>query len=221
VIALSWIVLFLRQVKNVLEVTVVIKKRKTQRKRLNKRQHLQKYATNPLNRISHLNPGKMDYLLMRLRPDITSPDAVQQLFRMSQLGLTSDQKSHVFGISINRFFKELKANPTFKEADLAGKGLAIQYACQKLWDKVEEGNLGAIIFYLRTQAQWSSLEKNVVKVEDLESASREDAKNALQTLDDTDLNTLGTLLAKARLNTVQEEGASPDSVPMSGPRTIQ
>jgi len=166
------------------------------RNRLKKRQRLQKYVTNPTNRISHLNPGKMDYLRMKVVPEITDPESVQQLFRMAQLGMTSDQVAHVFGISINRYFKELKKNPTFKTAQLAGKGLAIQYACEKLWEKVEEGNLSAIIFYLRTQAKWSSLEKNVVVEEP--GPSQDDAKNALRTLDDSDLNTLGELLMKAR-----------------------
>ena len=194
--------------------------KKRQRPRLQKRQRLQKYVTNPTNRISHLNPGKMDYLRMKLRPDITDPDSVQRLFRMSQLGMTSDQIAHVFGISINRYFKELKKNQVFKEAQLSGKGLAIQYACEKLWDKIEEGNLPAIIFYLRTQARWSALEKNVVQVEDL-TDGKEEAQNALKTLDDKDLNTLGALLQKARQKAMEEEGASPQSVAMPAPGRVQ
>lgn len=193
---------------------------KRKRVKLKKRQRLQKYVTNPTNRISHLNPGRMDYLRMKLRPDISDPDSVQRLFRMSQLGMTSDQVAHVFGISINRYFKELKGNPVFKKAQLCGKGLAIQYACEKLWEKVEAGNLGAIIFYLRTQARWSSLEKNVVQVEDF-SIDKDEARNALKTLDDTDLNTLGTLLIKARQKAAEVDGAKAGSIALPAPETIQ
>jgi len=192
---------------------------KRKRPRLQRRQRLQKYVTNANNKISHLNPGRMDYLRMKDKPRLEDMNA-DFLFRAAQLGLTSDQIAHIFGVSINRYYKALKERPELKSSLLAGKGLAIQYAAEKLWEKIEGGSLGAIMFYLRTQARWSTLEKNVVQIEE-GSYEREEAKNALGRLDDTDLNTLGQLLAKARQAQSESEGASSQSTHIDGPSTVQ
>lgn len=74
--------------------------------------------------------------------------------------MTISQIADYFGMG-ERTFYEIKAqNPAVAAAYKKGKATGIKDATGLLWTKMREGDTTAIIFYLKTQAGWSTEVKN-------------------------------------------------------------
>ena len=74
--------------------------------------------------------------------------------------MTISQIADYFGMG-ERTFYEIKAqNPAVAAAYKKGKATGIKDATGLLWTKMKEGDTTAIIFYLKTQAGWSTEVKN-------------------------------------------------------------
>jgi hypothetical protein len=88
-----------------------------------------------------------------------TPTEGDQIFirKLTSYGLTVDE----IATCINGRYGQCGVTPDvirrhFKQELADGRQLAIILCAGKLFDKVRKGNLGAIIFYLKTQGRWSS-----------------------------------------------------------------
>ena len=80
-------------------------------------------------------------------------DQIEQIETLASV-LSIEHIANYFGISKVTFYKMMDENPEIVERYKRGKAKAIGTAGKSLLDKVREGNLTAIIFYLKTQAGW-------------------------------------------------------------------
>lgn len=70
-------------------------------------------------------------------------------------GLTNEMMHGYYGICSTTWYRAVQQNPELGIAMRRGKPRAVNIASGKLFEKVKEGNLDAIKFYLRTQGRWS------------------------------------------------------------------
>ena len=87
-------------------------------------------------------------------------DIVAHVRKLAGLGLTVQQIYNYYGMSDKTWGKKRKRYPELELAMKQGRAVNIGWASQKLREKMEAGNLGAIIFYLKTQGGWREKEYN-------------------------------------------------------------
>ncbi|WP_313349369.1 hypothetical protein [Paracoccus sp. (in: a-proteobacteria)] len=68
--------------------------------------------------------------------------------------LSVQQIADYFGISRSLLFKIMADDPDIKARYDMGRAKAVEQVAGKLLDKAQNGDLAAIIFYLKTQAGW-------------------------------------------------------------------
>ena len=68
--------------------------------------------------------------------------------------LTTEQIADYFGIGKTTFFEILDRDPEVSELYKKGRAKAVGFVAQNLIQKARDGDLGAQIFYLKTQAGW-------------------------------------------------------------------
>ena len=73
--------------------------------------------------------------------------------------LSSEQIADYFGIGRTTWFAILDRDPQVSELYKKGKAKAIGMVAQNLISKARAGDLGAQIFYLKTQAGWKETQK--------------------------------------------------------------
>jgi DNA-binding Xre family transcriptional regulator len=98
---------------------------------------------------------------------------LQQVEVLASRGLTKEQIADALGMSystLNRRQNDPEYAADLEVAIKRGKAKAISFVAGKLQKLIEEGNLGAICFYLKTQGGWS---------EKSEMTFKGDAKNPL------------------------------------------
>lgn len=80
----------------------------------------------------------------------------EQIIQVEALGavLSIEQIANYFRMSKSTFYSVMERQPEILERYKRGKSIAIVNAGKGLLKLVREGNLGAIIFYLKTQAGW-------------------------------------------------------------------
>lgn len=100
---------------------------------------------------------------------------VEETQILAARGLTIEQIRGYFGIKHTIWYELCDKYPDLADACFYGKSKGIAMAAGKLMELVKAGNLGAIIFYLKTQARFSEY-YNVAALQ------KEDKANAL-TLD--------------------------------------
>lgn len=105
------------------------------------------------------NPAKRG----RKKQWILSNEIIEEVKILSGRGLTQRQIFHYYGISRDCWYDTIKTSPQLLRAVRMGKAKSISFASGKLMDKVKEGNLSAIMFFLRTQAGFC--EKSSLKIE--------------------------------------------------------
>lgn len=69
--------------------------------------------------------------------------------KLANLGLTNEQIASNMHIALSTFYHWLKIHPEFKDALKIGHDKGIKFAANKLMTLIDQGNLGAIIYYLR------------------------------------------------------------------------
>jgi DNA-binding CsgD family transcriptional regulator len=98
------------------------------------------------------------------RPQIVLTD--KQITEIEELaqGMTIEQIADYFGIGEKTFYELKNRDHAVLTAYKKGKAKGISGAISMLRDRMREGDTTAIIFYLKTQAGWSTSEnKNYVK----------------------------------------------------------
>lgn len=78
---------------------------------------------------------------------------------LSSRGLTQNQMMDYYGVGDMTWAKYCKAYPELRQAILEGKAKTIAEVAGALMKLVRKGNLGAIIFYLKTQGRWRETDK--------------------------------------------------------------
>ena len=74
--------------------------------------------------------------------------------KSTNLGLLGQIADH-FGISVKTFQRVMERQPDVMTAYKKGKSSKIKYVASKLMDKINDGDLTAIIFFMKTQAGWT------------------------------------------------------------------
>jgi hypothetical protein len=73
--------------------------------------------------------------------------------------LSTEQIADYFGIGRTTWFAILDRDPEVSELYKKGKAKAVGFVAQNLIQKARGGDLGAQIFYLKTQAGWKETQK--------------------------------------------------------------
>jgi len=73
--------------------------------------------------------------------------------------LSSEQIADYFGIGRTTWFAILERDPEVSELYKKGRAKAVGFVAQNLIQKARGGDLGAQIFYLKTQAGWKETQK--------------------------------------------------------------
>jgi hypothetical protein len=88
------------------------------------------------------------------RPTIVlTPEQIVEVGEMAQ-GMTADQIADNLGISRDTFFQILNRQPEVNIFYKRGKAALIRETAGELVKKIRQGDLSAIIFFLKTQAGW-------------------------------------------------------------------
>ena len=87
---------------------------------------------------------------------------LKQVEALAARGLTQQQIADSLGISESTLYTNKRENADFAEAIKRGKAKGIATVTNKLFAKIEEGNLTATIFYLKTQAGWKETSVNEI-----------------------------------------------------------
>jgi hypothetical protein len=90
----------------------------------------------------------------------------EQLIELKDISrnMTIAQIADYFGMGERTFYEVKAQNPAVAAAYKKGKATGIKDATGLLWTKMREGDTTAIIFYLKTQAGWSTEHKNDNKI---------------------------------------------------------
>jgi hypothetical protein len=80
--------------------------------------------------------------------------------------LSIEQIANYFGFSEDTFYELKKRDPRILRAYKKGKAKAIGIVASKLMKLIDQGDVTAIIFYLKTQGGWSTDSKgtNIIKI---------------------------------------------------------
>lgn len=95
---------------------------------------------------------------------VVTQDVLSEVEQLAGQGLTNEMIHNYYGISHDTWYKNIRYHPELGLALKRGKPKTLKLVTGKLMEKVLEGNLTAIIFYLRTQGRWS--EHSTVAVKD-------------------------------------------------------
>lgn len=86
---------------------------------------------------------------------VVTPEIVAEVEQLIGNGLTNEMMHGYYGICSDTWYRAIQQYPELGVAMRRGKPRAVNIASGKLFEKVKEGNLDAIKFYLRTQGRWS------------------------------------------------------------------
>lgn len=73
---------------------------------------------------------------------------------LAATGLTMQQIADSLGISERTLYNSKKENADFAEAIKRGRAKGVAVATNALMKKIKDGNIAAMIFFLKTQAGW-------------------------------------------------------------------
>ena len=77
---------------------------------------------------------------------------MNEVRRLAALGLSAEVIADRLGVSRKSLFNVMNRDPAVRDAMNQGLSEGIDFAASKLHDLINEGNLGAICFYLRTRS---------------------------------------------------------------------
>ncbi len=86
---------------------------------------------------------------------VVTPELLQEVERLAGQGLTNEMIHYYYGVGATCWYEYIRLYPELGMAFKRGKPKAVNMVSGKLMEKVQEGNLTAIMFYLKTQARWS------------------------------------------------------------------
>lgn len=121
------------------------------------------------------------------RPELViDPASYEEIRRMASLGMKFDHICFVLGVSPRAVRNKRKAIPELDAAFNRGRAQGEMFASGMLIEKIRAGNLGAIIFYLKSQHGWrenKALDKVQVDTKQSPSEYAEEVRNSLRMID--------------------------------------
>jgi len=108
-----------------------------------------------------------------------TPEVLKEVEVMAGNGLTQIQIAAYYGVTYATLNNAKIRDKSLDFAIKKGKSKSILFVTGKLMEKIKQGNLSAIIFYLKTQAGWN--EKSTLELKDKIKSKKSDYK--LDTMD--------------------------------------
>ncbi len=105
-------------------------------------------------------------------PKILSNDQIVQLEALASV-LTVEQLGDYFGLTGRSLRKRFATDPEIASAYKKGKSRAISGVARGLLKQALDGNVTAMIFYLKTQAGWRETERRELEIPDIPKLSDE------------------------------------------------
>lgn len=127
---------------------------------------------------------------------------VKQVEELAGRGLTRHQIAAALGMCPATLYNRQNDDPEFAKALERGKAQTIAMVAGKLMDQVNEDNLAAIIFYLKSQAGWS--EKQNIELTGKDGNAIEVNHHGIEAL------STEALLEIARMNDKDEQNTKQD-----------
>jgi len=95
---------------------------------------------------------------MGRKKKILTPEQIAELEKLAGYGLNQELIADFFNISDRTLRNRMKEDPVIYAAYKKGKAAAISHAAEKLQQAIDNGNLTAIIFFLKTKAGFKETE---------------------------------------------------------------
>lgn len=89
---------------------------------------------------------------------------LQQVEDLAAQGLTFEQIATCLGISDKTIYRRKSESTEVSEAIKRGRERGVALAASQLQNLIAQGNLGAVIFYLKAKGGWS--EKQIIETKD-------------------------------------------------------
>lgn len=102
----------------------------------------------------------MDDVNLGGRPQVELTPQQKEEVKTLAAVLNTEQIADYFGISRTTFYEIMKRDEEVSEQYKKGKAQAIGTIAQSLISKARDGNLGAQIFFLKTQAGWKETQSH-------------------------------------------------------------
>ena len=89
---------------------------------------------------------------------------LQQVEDLAAQGLTFEQIATCLGVSDKTIYRRKGESSEVSEAIKRGRERGVAFAASQLQNMIAQGNLGAVIFYLKTKGGWT--EKQIIETKD-------------------------------------------------------
>ena len=113
-----------------------------------------------------------------------TPQILSEIEKLGGVGLSQKQIASYYGIHEVTFIKMKNRDERINIAYKKGKSKAITIVAGRLMEQIHQGNITAIIFYLKTQARWrekSSLTvDNNIKLKSKQTEYKIDTMDAIE-----------------------------------------
>lgn len=102
------------------------------------------------------------------RPEkVITPEMLVDVKKWASYGATNEQIADKLGMARSTFQEKLLKLPDLSDALKKGKSSGIIFVANRLMQAVEAGNITAMIFFLKCQANWKENDPNLVAVQPL------------------------------------------------------
>lgn len=102
---------------------------------------------------------------------------LEEVERLAALGLTEEQIGLALGVSQDTITRRKQDTAEFAEAIKKGKAQGIGHVTNKLREQIDNGNVTAILFFLKCRAGWNEHAEIERRLEDLEKGLAERRPN--------------------------------------------
>lgn len=110
------------------------------------------------------------------KPRVFSEEDIKQVYLLAAR-LTKTQLADYMGVSFSTFREIEKRQPEVAIAYQKGKAQQIDEVAGHLLEQCRKGNITAIIFYLKTQAQWKEEQEETKEIPPLQVVVSNDEPN--------------------------------------------
>lgn len=102
---------------------------------------------------------------------------LEEVERLAALGLTEEQIGLALGVSQDTITRRKQDTAEFAEAIKKGKAQGIGHVTNRLREQIDNGNVTAILFFLKCRAGWNEHAEIERRLEDLEKVLAERRRN--------------------------------------------